>query len=116
MRVRARCLHAVRTLLVRSSCAVRALFVRCLCERELTRELRGAPVSRLLKAHSAGYRPFTELTLDVVTNLGARAGICSLDGDVRFMLNCMLADIAYFGERQTEAVFVCNELAFLCAR
>ena len=85
-------------------------------ERELTRELRGAPVSRLLKAHSAGYRPFTELTLDVVTNLGARAGICSLDGDVRFMLNCMLADIAYFGERQTEAVFVCNELAFLCAR
>ena len=40
----------------------------------------------------------------------------SLDGDVRFMLNCMLADIAYLGERQTEAVFVCNELAFLCAR
>ena len=54
----------------------------------------------------------------MVTNLGARAGICSLDGDVRFMLNCisMLADIAYLGERQTEAVFVGNELAFLCAR
>ena len=46
MRVRTRCLHAVRTLLVRSSCAVRALFVRCLCERELTRELRDAPVCR----------------------------------------------------------------------
>ena len=46
MRVRTRCLHAVRTLLVRCSCAVRALFVRCLCERELTRELRDAPVCR----------------------------------------------------------------------
>ena len=44
VRVRTRCLHAVRTLLVRCSCAVRALFVRCLCERELTRELRDAPV------------------------------------------------------------------------
>ena len=46
VRVRTRCLHAVRTLLVRCSCAVRALFVRCLCERELTRELRDAPVCR----------------------------------------------------------------------
>ena len=46
MRVRTRCLHAVRTLFVRCSCAVRALFVRCLCERELTRELRDAPVCR----------------------------------------------------------------------
>ena len=46
VRVRTRCLHAVRTLFVRCSCAVRALFVRCLCERELTRELRDAPVCK----------------------------------------------------------------------
>ena len=42
----ARCSHAVRALFVRCSRVVRALFVRCLCERELTRELRDAPVCR----------------------------------------------------------------------
>ena len=69
VRVRTRCSYAVRTLLVRCSYAVRTLlarcsyefayavrcsrvvrtlFVRCSYERELTRELRDAPVCPLV--------------------------------------------------------------------
>ena len=44
VRVRTRCSYAARALFVRCSRVVRALFVRCSYERELTRELRDAPV------------------------------------------------------------------------
>ena len=72
VRVRTRCLHAVRTLLVRCSCAVRALFVRCLCERELTRELRDAPVCRA--PHTV---PTTRMATEHRATATATAGWCT---------------------------------------